>query len=347
MRDAAGARARPRVAPRAARSPSLASPPARATRDHRRSATRRRRAPTVICAGPMKLPRPTTVGTATNGRPNRSSPPPREPVARPAIGVGRTTSGESTPGAPPPRGPASPTASGSGRSERRRERAPSDRARYRTQAGSERAAGAPGRGRPGSWREITGRRGSHHSPISRSASSTPASPAVAAEVAVPQRGLRELEVLVRVLDERRRRRREAAPRAATSGPGVAATAGRRRRRRATASGRASASGRRSARPLEQQPQRLATACSPHTTASVEATMIRWNCGNARRGGLEVDRLEVDDRVPDRAPRCRLPADHRRCRDWFQSVIWALIERVLADPRLDLGRPEDRVSAGNR
>ena len=28
-------------------------------------------------------------------------------------------------------------------------------------------------------------------------------------------------------------------------------------------------------------------------------------------------------------------------DWFHSETWALIDRVLVDPRLDLGGPEDR------
>ena len=99
--------------------------------------------------------------------------------------------------------------------------------------------------------------------------------AVAGEVAVAERLLGELEVEVRVLDQRRRRRRTAgvgwAPgvarraRACADGPGVGV--GRRRRRRAPP-------------PWSRSSESSASpSVSPQTTVVGDATMICWNSGN--------------------------------------------------------------------
>ena len=160
------------------------------------------------------------------------------------------------------------------------------------------------------------------------------SPRRSRQVAGAQGRLRQLVVPVRVLDQRRD--------VAGSGVGHAGRAGRRGRRgrgrRRPRTRRRRGRRRRRRRP-PPRPRAGGAAPSPsvgaQTTLRGEATTIRWNSGNADAGRLQVDRLEVDDRIADRDDD-EVAADDRAAGLVPERDLLA-DDRVLVDPRLDLGR----------
>ena len=164
--------------------------------------------------------------------------------------------------------------------------------------------------------------------------------AVAGEVAVTQRGLGEREVQVRVVDEARARRpaagrsrrgrgrrRSAGRGAGVAGVGVGRGVG--PGDGLGASPASAASSRRSASPSESAPDDLARRGDDDPL----------ELGERRAGRLQVDRLEVDERVAERH-HDQAAADDVAARLVPERDLGA-DDRVLVDPRLDLGGPEDR------
>ena len=159
--------------------------------------------------------------------------------------------------------------------------------------------------------------------------------AVAGEVAVAERVLGEREVDVGVVDEAGEVGRAAARpgRSTGRGVGLAPGLGRRGRRRAR---------RRARRPrasaATSRPMRVAEGRAPH-----DAVRRRDDdppeLGERRARRLQVDRLQVDERVAQRHDD-EVAADDRAARLVPQRDLLA-DDRVLVDARLDLGGPEDR------
>ena len=167
--------------------------------------------------------------------------------------------------------------------------------------------------------------------------------AVRGEVAVPQRGLGELEVRVGVRRRARRRRSAGRRREAGSGPGVALGPGSGSPGAGWDPAWATVPARAMGPASRPAPRAAAFSASRQRVAPHDRGRAcdddPLELRERRRRRLEVDRLEVDAANRRPARRCRLPRITRAA----ALVPEGDLRRdrgVLVDPGLDLRRPED-------